>query len=345
MTFPSTSWRAAGRLLHATRRGVLRMLPFALVLAVAGMAPLAQAQDAYPSKAVTLIVGFPPGTATDTVARLVAERLSTRLGQPFIIDNRPGVGGSLGAGVAAKARPDGYTLLVSASAPMSINPHIYAKLAYDPLKDFTAIGMHTWLPFMLVARPELPAANLTELIALAKKSPGSVTYASTGSGTTSHLIMAVLGAREQLQMRHVPYKGSSQAQADLIGGLVDVSFDTQVSSLSLVKAGRLKALAVSTVKRAEAQPKVPTVAEQGLPGFDMGAWLGLFAPAGLPPDIRDKLSTALRQVLKEPDFVVRIRQTGAEVRSSESPADFAEFVKKDNEEWGKIVRAFNVKAE
>lgn len=319
----------------------------AALLAAAGFmsAPSVLAQDAYPSRPVTLLVGFPPGTATDTVARLLGERLAARLGQPFVVDNKPGVGGSMAAGIAARAKPDGYTLLVTASAPMGINPHLYGnRLQYDPRKDFAAISALTWLPYVLVTQPSFPASNLQQLIELARKKPGGITFATIGNGTTSHLVMAVLGARGNFPATQVPYKGSSQAQTDVIGGQVDVTFDTQLSSLAMVRAGRLKALAVSTPTRTEALPDVPTVSEQGLPGYDMGAWLGLVAPAGIPLEIQNRLAKEIAEILNEPAFKAKIAVTGGEVRSSESPQAFAAFLRKDYEDWGRIVREFNVKA-
>jgi tripartite-type tricarboxylate transporter receptor subunit TctC len=210
-------------------------------------------------------------------------------------------GGSLGAAAAAKAAPDGYTLLMSATAPMSINPHLYAKLTYDPQKDFAPIGLTSWLSYVLVVRPEFGVATLPELLARARANPGQISFASIGNGTTSHLLMTLLAQRTDTRFNHIPYKGSAQSQTDVMGGQVDMTFDTLVSLMPHVKTGRLKALAVSSLNRSAFAPTVPTVAEQGVPGFDAGAWLGLLAPAGTPKPIVDKLNRELNQILEEPE--------------------------------------------
>jgi tripartite-type tricarboxylate transporter receptor subunit TctC len=272
------------------------------------------------------------------VARILAEQLNKRWNQPIIVENRSGAGGSIGAGVVARAKPDGYTLVLSATAPMTINPHIYDTLTYNALKDFAPIGQTTWLPYALVARPDLPAKNLQELVALARKSPGKYTYGTTGKGTTSHLIMAMLSARTGISMVQVPYSGSSQAQTDVASGSVDVTFDTLVSSRSLVQAGKLKYLAVSTANRSPLAPEVPTVAEQGFPGFDSGAWLGLFAPAGTPTEVVDSVHAALKDILKDPGVAEKLTLLGSEVRTSASPAAFGAMIEKDYAMWGDLVK-------
>lgn len=302
------------------------------------------AQEKYPSKPVTIVVGFPPGTATDTVARVVAERLSQRLGQQFIVDNRPGAGGSIGASVGARSKADGYTIMIGASAPQAINPHIYSKLSYDARKDFSPIGLLVWLPYLFVVAPDAPAKDLKAWLETAKKSPDAVNYGTSGVGTTSHLAMSVLMSRAGVKISHVPYKGSTQVQTDIIGGQINATFDTMVSLLPMVKGGKLKALAVSTPKRTELLPNVPTVAEQGFPGFDMGAWLGLVAPAGVPAEIRSKLANEVNLILAEPETRKKLTQLGAEVRTSASPEQFDGFMKREYDEWGKIVHQFNVKA-
>lgn len=325
----------------AGRAGVVVSMLLSGALLIAGS--VAQAQEKYPSKPVTIVVGFPPGTATDTVARLVGEKLSQRLGQQFIVDNRPGAGGSIGAGIGARAKPDGYTIMIGASAPQAINPHIYSKLSYDARKDFSPIGLLVWLPYLFVVAPDNPAKDLNGWLENARRNPSSVNYGTSGIGTTSHLVMSVLLSRAGVTMSHVPYKGSTQVQTDIIGGQVNATFDTMVSLLPMVKGGKLKALAVSTPKRTELLPNVPTVAEQGFPGFDMGAWLGLVAPAGVPAEIRNKLATEVNAILAEPETRKKLTQLGAEVRTSSSPEEFDGFLKREYEDWGKIVHEFNVK--
>ncbi|QVQ28357.1 Bug family tripartite tricarboxylate transporter substrate binding protein [Achromobacter deleyi] len=318
-------------------------LALAATFSAAGAA--VQAQEApYPAKPVTILVGFPPGTATDTVARMLGERLAQRMGQQFIVENKPGAGGSIAAGLGARARPDGYTLMIGASAPQAINPHVYPNLNYDARKDFAPIGLITWLPYLFVVSPDNPARNLTEFLAAVKAKPGQYTYATTGIGTTSHLVTAVLLSKAGAAMVHVPYKGSSQAQTDIVGGRTYATFDTMVSSLAMVKAGRLKALAVSTTERVSTLPDVPTVAEQGFAGFDMGAWLGLIAPAGIPPAIQDRLAREMNAVLADPAVRDKLADIGAQVRTTASPASFGAMMKSEYDSWGKVVREFNVKA-
>ena len=298
---------------------------------------------AYPDRPVTIIIGFPPGTGTDTVTRIMADRLSQRMGQQFLVENKVGVAGSIGAGIASKAKPDGYTLLVSASAPMSINPHIYKTLSYSPLTDFTPIGMLVWLPYLMVVNPNDPANTLQQFLANAQKSPTPVNYGSTGNGATSNLVMSVLAKRANIEMTQVPYKGSSQAQADVIGGQLPVTFDTLSSSIAMVRAGKLKPLAVATLKRTELAPDIPTVVEQGFPGFEIGAWLGLFGPVGLPPAIQKTLLNEINLILQEPETRAKLAKGGAEVRSSSSSGEFSVFLKNDYENTGKLIRDFNIK--
>ena len=326
-----------------------RRLAAALALAMA--APLwaagaaALAQDApYPAKPVTILVGFPPGTATDTVARMLSERLAQRMGQQFIVENKPGAGGSIAAGLGARAKPDGYTLMIGASAPQAINPHVYPNLNYDARKDFAPIGLITWLPYLFVVSPDNPARDLKDFLATAKAKPGQLTYATTGMGTTSHLVTAVLLSKAGATMVHVPYKGSSQGQTDIVGGRTTATFDTMVSSLAMVKSGRLKALAVSTPERVAMLPDVPTVAEQGFPGFDMGAWLGLIAPAGIPPAIQERLAREMNAVLADTAVRDKLGELGAQVRTTPTPAAFGAMMKSEYDAWGAIVSEFKVKA-
>ena len=317
-----------------------------MVLWAAMTAPAVMAQSAadYPSKPVTMVVGFPPGTATDSVGRIIGERLGVRLGKPFVIENKAGQGGSIGAAAAAKAPPDGYTLLVSATAPMATNHHLYAKLPYDSSRDFAPIGLHSWLPYALVVNANLKINTLAELLERAKADPGKLSYASIGNGTTSHLLMSMLMYQTGTKISHVPYKGSAQAQTDLIGGHVDMTFDTMVSVMPHVKAGTLKALAVSTLTRSKFSPEIPTLNELGVTDFDAGAWLGLLAPAGTPKPIVEKLSRELSAVLDEPETQKRLLALGAEIIKS-TPDEFTAFIKSEREKWGNRVRQSGAKLE
>jgi tripartite-type tricarboxylate transporter receptor subunit TctC len=243
---------------------------------------LALAQADYPSKPIKIIVGFPPGQATDVIARLLAEKLSATFGQAVLIDNKPGQGGSIGAAAAAKSPADGYTMLLSATAPLATNPNLYKDLPYEPVRDFAPITLLANLPFVLVARPDFPASNVRELIALAKAQNGKLTFASSGNGSTSHLSMEMFKTATGTVLQHVPYKGSVQAFTDVISGQVDVVFDTAVYALPMVRAGRVKLLAVASGKRSALMPDAATVAEQGVQGYDTGAWLGMLFPVGTP---------------------------------------------------------------
>ena len=299
----------------------------------------AHAQDnaAWPTKPVTFVVGFPPGTATDSVARVLADRFTTRLGQSFVIDNKPGQGGSVGAAAVAKAKPDGYTLVVSATAPMSINPYVYPRLTYDPVKDFAAVGIHNWLPYAIVVNANSKIHSYQDLKAAVSADPGKMTYASIGNGTTSHLIMLLLQQRTGMKLTHVPYKGSSQAQTDLIGGQVDLTFDTVVSLMPHIKSGKLRPLAVSTLKRSPMLPDVPTLHELGVSNFEVGAWLGLLAPAGTPRPIIDKLNQELNLALDDEGVRNKLMGMGSEILKS-TPDEFTAFIRKENERWSKLVR-------
>jgi tripartite-type tricarboxylate transporter receptor subunit TctC len=324
------------------QRTIFAMMGF--VSAAAAPVALAQSAGDYPSKTVTMIVGFPPGTATDSVGRILAERLAVRLGKTFIIDNKPGQGGSIGAAAAAKAAPDGYTLLLSATAPLTVNSYLYAKLPYDTQRDFAPIGLHSWLPYALVVNANSRIKTFPDLLAQAKAEPGKLNYATIGNGTTSHLLVSMLMSRTGIKLNHIPYKGSGQAQADLIGGQVDLTFDTMVSVMPHVKAGKLRALAVSTKSRSKFSPEIPTLDELGVTGFDAGAWLGMLAPAGTPRPIIDKLNRELNAILDEPDTQKRLLALGAEILKS-TPDEFAAHIKSEHEKWGKVVRESGAKIE
>ncbi len=292
----------------------------------------------YPTKPITIVVGFPPGTSTDSVARILANKMSKDLGQPFIVENKPGVGGSLGAGLVAKAKPDGYTLVLSATAPMNINPHVYKSLPYDASSDFEPVGQTTWLPYILVINNTKGIKTFKDLIAYAKSNPDKLTFASIGQGTTSHLLMELLMKETGTKMVHVPYSGSTQSQTDVIGGNVDMTFDTVVSAMPHVKSGKLNALAVSVAERAKLAPDTPTIQEQGIPNFNMGAWLGIFAPKGTPKEIVDKLHTELNKTLKDKDTNDKLVALGSEVVMSDSPEAFGKMVQENYGTWGKIVK-------
>jgi tripartite-type tricarboxylate transporter receptor subunit TctC len=313
-----------------------------LTFALTPVSALAQAD--YPNKPIKIIVGFPPGQATDVIARLLAEKLSAVLGQAVIVDNKPGQGGSIGAAAAAKAPADGYTMLLSATAPLATNPNLYKDLPYEPVRDFAPITLIANLPFVLVARPDLPVNSVRELIALAKSKPGKLTFASSGNGSTSQLSMEMLKTAAGIDLQHVPYKGSVQAFTDVISGQVDVVFDTAVYALPMVRSGRVKLLAVAGAKRSSLSPDTPTVAEQGAPGYDSGAWLGMLFPTGTPRAIVNRMNTELIKIVRTPEVTERLFKLGAEPLSSTSE-EFGAHIKSELRKWGKAVVDSGVKVE
>ncbi|MGB6104651.1 MAG: tripartite tricarboxylate transporter substrate binding protein [Pusillimonas sp.] len=316
----------------------------ACALALAPVSAIhAKTQNDYPNKPITVVVGFPPGTSVDNVARILAEQFSKRWKQPVIVDNRAGASGAIGAASVSRANADGYTLLLSSSGPMTINPHVRQNLNYSPLKDFAPIGQSALLPYMLVSNPSLPASTVGDLAALAKKDPEKYTYGSIGTGSTSHLIMALLLDASDIKMTHVPYGGSGQVQTDVIAGNIDMAFDTVVANMPMVKSGRLKAIAVSTPERSPLMPEVPTVAEQGYPDFSASAWLGFFAPANTPDDVVQKISTTLNESLQEPEVAAKLSALGLEVRFSDTPADFRKMVEDEYGRWSQVVKNIGVK--
>lgn len=319
----------------------LPTLAAALCGALLAPAGAASAQ-AFPSQPVTIVVGFPPGTSTDSVARIIGGKLSDMWKQPVIVENKPGVGGSLAPLQVKRAKADGYTLALSATAPMNINPYVYKDLNYDPLTDFEFIGQTTWLPYMLVTNKQKGLDSFPKIIDYARKNPGKLTYASIGMGTTSHLLMAMVMQKTGVDITHVPYKGSSQAQTDVIGGNVDMTFDTVVSTLPHIKEGRLQPIAVSTHGRADLAPDVPTIEEQGIKDFNLGAWLGFIAPRGTPQPVIDKLHSDLNTALKDPETRAKLVALGSEVVSSPSPAAFRKMVEDNYRTWGDLVKAANV---
>lgn len=298
----------------------------------------------WPARPVTIVIGFPPGTATDSVGRLLADRLSQRLGQRFIIENRSGQGGSIGATAVARAAPDGYTLTIGASAPQAINPHIYPDLPYDPRRDFTPIQQLVQLPYMLVAGTHTGFRGLGDIVARARAQPGAVSYATTGNGTTSQLLMAMLTREAGVQMTHVPYRGTAQSLTDIVAGRVDLTFDTLIGTLPFARDGRVHPIALGTKARVPQAPDVPTTAEAGYPGVQGGAWLGMLAPAGLPSPIVQRLHAEVAQILEDEGFRKAISEMGAVVDSA-GPEAFARVVREDYDRWGQIVRVTGTKLE
>ncbi|MBP0496285.1 Bug family tripartite tricarboxylate transporter substrate binding protein [Pararoseomonas indoligenes] len=323
--------------LSPTRRGLLAA-PLALA------APRLARADDWPSKPVSIIVGFPPGTATDSVARLVADRFSRTLGQRFVVDNRVGQSGSIGAAYVARSTPDGYTITVGASAPQAINPHIYPNVGYDPRVDFTTIGQLVQLPYLLVAGQHTGFTNLRDVVEKARKDPDSVTYATTGNGSTSQLLMAMLAHSTGVRMTQVQYRGTAQSLTDIVAGRVDLTFDTLIGTMPFARDGKVRPIAVGTAERVGVMPDVPTTAQAGFPAVKGGAWLGLLGPAGLPPAIVARLDRELSGLLADPAFGKTITDLGAVVDPA-GPEKFGQILRRDYESWGEIVRVTGTRAE
>ena len=295
----------------------------------------AQTKDMYPTKPIRLIVGFSPGGSADSVGRALAEGLSTRLGQPVIVENKAGANGNIAADIVARSAPDGYTLYFP-SIGHAVNVSLYKNLSYDPVNDFTAIGSVFSAPNMLVVNAKSPYNTVGDVIAAAKANPGRLTFASSGSGTSVHLSAVLFEKMAKIDMIHVPYKGTGSAMPDVISGQVDMSFPNLPSAVPQVKANNLKALGVTTAKRSAAAPGVPTIAESGLPGYDMATWYGLVAPANLPANIRNRLNKELQGILADPNFRDKLIAQGADPMPG-TPEQFAAFIKSEIERWRKLI--------
>jgi tripartite-type tricarboxylate transporter receptor subunit TctC len=306
----------------------------AATLALSFSAP-ALAQD-YPNKPIKIIVPFPAGQASDSIARLVGEQLGKSLGQPVVVENKPGAGGNIGSDMGAKAPADGYTLTM-ATAALPISKNVYPKLPFDPERDFSPITLMTITPLVLVARPSLPVDSVAALVDAARKAPGRLSFASSGIGTSHQLSGELLKALANIDLLHVPYKGSAPAHVDLMGGTVDVMFDNIVPVTPHIKAGKLKALAVTTKLRAPTLPDVPTMAESGYPNFEAVAWFGLLAPAGTPPAIVERLNKEVNAILKSPEMTARLGNLGALVVGN-STEEFRQFFAAEVRKWAPVVQ-------
>ena len=298
---------------------------------------LASAQD-YPSKPVRMVVGFPPGGGTDVVARILAPRFGELLGQPIVIDNRPGATGTVAAGHVAKSAPDGYTIMMGHVSVNAIAPSLFSNLPYDVEKDFAPIGIAAAVPHIVVVHPSLPATTLKELIAYLKARPGQVTFPSAGNGSMPHLAGELFQSLAGVKMVHVPYKGSGQSMQDLLGGQHLVAFDTMPASAPHVRSGKLRALAVSSSERVSTLSDVPTAREAGLPGYVVTTWYGVFAPAATPPAIVKRLHATLVKAMRTPDVHEKLQGIGADGSVSKSPAEFAALVRADTARYAKIAR-------
>jgi tripartite-type tricarboxylate transporter receptor subunit TctC len=298
----------------------------------------------YPTKPIRIVVPFPAGGTTDVLARAAAQKLTETLGQSAVVDNRPGAGGNIGAELVAKAPPDGYTLLMGTVGTHAINPSLYPKMPYDHVRDFAPVILVASVPNVLVINPSLPVNSAQELIAYAKTNPGKLNFASSGNGTSIHLSAELFKAMAGVQITHVPYKGSAPALQDLVGGQVQLMFDNLPSSLALIKAGKLKALAVTSKERAAALPDVPTIAESGLPGFEASSWFGLLAPAGTPQPVIAKVNAEIAKWLATPEAKEKVRGQGANAAGG-TPEDFVQFIATETAKWQKVVKESGAKVD
>ena len=298
----------------------------------------------YPTRAARMVVPWTAGGTADLLARIASQKFSESFGQQFVVDNRPGAGGLIGTEQVAKAAPDGYTLLLATTAPNSVAPSLYAKIPFDPVRDFASISLIATTCYVLSVHPSMPVKNARELVALAKAQPGQLTFSSPGAGTPNHLSGELFKMLTGVDMQHIPYKGSAQAIADVMGGQIALSFENIVVASPIVKSGRIKALAVTSAKRASALPAVPTIAESGVPGFEAVGWFGVVAPAATPKEIVAKLNNELVRVLATADIKERISGLGAEVVST-TPDGLDQFNRAQIALWAKVVKASGARAE
>jgi tripartite-type tricarboxylate transporter receptor subunit TctC len=316
----------------------------AAAFAAAGLiAAPAHAQSDYPNKPIKLIIGFAPGGSTDIVGRIVAQKLGERLGQAVVVENRAGAGGTIGADATAKAAPDGYTLTLGTTSTHAIAAGAYSKLPYDPVKDFTPISLVAITPYLLVVNPQVPVKTLPEFVSLAKANAGKMNYASAGNGTATHLAMEMLKDAAKLDIVHVPYKGNAPADIAILAGEVQTVFGSMPALLQNTKAGKVRPIAVGTAKRSPALPDVPTIAEQGFPGFEAALWLGVFGPPNMPKPVVDRLHKELVAIVATPDFKAAMDANGAEPIASATPDEFREMLRGQVDKYVKITKAIGIK--
>lgn len=315
-----------------------RLLFRAAALAALALAPLAAGAQAWPSRPVTLVVPYPAGGPVDVSARLVAQKLQASLGQPVVVENKPGAGGNIGADFVAKSAPDGYTLVMAAIATHAINPVLYPKIPYDPIRDFRPIALVVQVPNVLVLNNDVPAHSVRELIELLKKNPGKFDFASGSTGSTGHLAGELFKQMTGTFMVHIPYKGAAPAVTDLLAGRVHLMFDNLASALPNIRSGKVRALAVTTLKRTSFLKDVPTLDESGLKGFDMTTWWGVMAPAKTPEPVVERLSAGIEAAIRAPDVKERLAAMGSETPAVRTPAEFAAFVEKELRTYAPLVK-------
>lgn len=319
---------------------VIRNFAFAALTAIV---PLSAHAEAWPSKQpIRFVVPYPPGGASDVTARVLSIKLAEALGQSVVVENRPGANGILALELVAKSAPDGYTILMANLGPNGINPGVYQKLPYDPIKGFTPITLTSVVPLVVLVGPTMPVKSMPELISYAKANPGKLTYASAGNGSANHLAGEMIKTMTGINMVHVPYKGDSPAVADVAAGTVNMMFPTVVAGIPHVKSGKLRALAVTSAKRSSSMPDVPTVSEAGIPGFEAVSWGGVMGPGGLPPEITNRLNSEIVRILKMPDVAEKLSSLGADVVGS-TPDEFATYLKAEIAKWSKVAHDNNIR--
>ncbi|HKA41921.1 MAG TPA: tripartite tricarboxylate transporter substrate binding protein [Burkholderiales bacterium] len=321
----------------------LRLSPLVVSTSLCAFIPLAASAQTYPTKSVRLVSPFPPGSSADFNSRLFGPKLSELLGQQFVVDNRPGAAGNIGAELVARSAPDGYTLL-TAPASLATSAPLYKKLTFDFARDFEPVAMLTSSPHVLAVRLTLPPKTVKELVALMKAKPGQVTYASTGVGSSSHLTMELFRLSTGIEFVHVPYKGSANTVPDLIGGQVDMTMSSAISLLPHIRAGRIRALAITSLNRSPVAPDLPTIAESGYPGFESETWAALLGPAGLPKRIVGQLSAAISTIAKMPDILERITLQGARPRMG-TPEEARTFIRAETAKWAKVIAEAGIRIE
>lgn len=328
---------------NAVANMLSRSLGLMLAAMIAACAGAAFGQG-YPNKPIRIIAPFPPGGSADLTARIVADHFTKSMGQPVVVENVPGAGGLIAAERVAKAPPDGYTLIVGSTGIMSVNASLFAKLSYDPVKDFTPISVVIRVPSYLVVNPRVPVNSVKELIEYARMNPGKLTYASAGNGTSQHTNPELFKSMANISILPIPYRGSAPCMAALLAGEVDMMIELGPTSIPQIKAGRIKVLGASTANRTRAMPEVPTIAEAGLPGFDAFTWFAIAGPGGLPRDIVTRLHTEIVNAVAPPDVRARLEAVGAEVIAN-SPEEFSEFQAKEIAKWAKVIKESGIKPE
>jgi tripartite-type tricarboxylate transporter receptor subunit TctC len=313
-----------------------------LALSTLGLLSLPAGAQTWPNQPLKIVSPFPPGGTNDTVARIIAFKLGENLGQPVVVDNRAGAGGMIGSEYVAKSPPDGYTLLMSTPGPITINRFLFAKMPYDPDKDFTPITHVANVPQVVLVNPSVKATSVKELIELAKANPGKINFGSVGNGSTLHLAGELFKTMAGVDLVHVPYKGSAPALNDILGGQIQLMFDVIVSGMPHAKAGRLRALAVTGSKRSSYAPELPTVAEAGLPGYEVVTWYGILAPAGMPAGLSKRLNEEIVKVLKAPDVASKLSTQGVDIVAS-SQDEFVSYLRSERDKWSKVIKQAGIK--